>query len=357
MRLGPALPSTALQSTALQSTALHSTAFLGSAPLAALRAWPPRRARGAAWPAFWAGAALVCLGATLLGGGTRVFGQQASQELLNRAANPKLQAYEDQLIQRINAELARYIGRNQYVLSVKVLWNPEIVPIVQNPALAQDKQKLPGFPIFVRAPDTPQVDESTPPFSRLTVRVLLDETLPEYYERFVRKLIPIVARFDSQRGDQVIVVKETFPFLNKDQQPPTLPEKELMDKLGPQPPGPAQPAAQAGSPPPGQSTVSPREAAQIAFDEGRYPDALRAAQDGFQRATASQERAQYLAIEGSVLYAMNNRDAARSSWRRALTFDPTNTEVNRMLNLLDAQRAEAAGGEARPDAQRKKEGR
>ena len=322
---------------------------LSGSPLGFTRGSTRRRAPGrarrrparAAWLAFGAGAALGCL----VLAAARAFGQQSSQELINRVSNPKLQAYEEQLTGRINAELAHYIGKNQYVLSVKVLWNPDIVPVAQNPALSQDKQKLPGFPIFVRAPDSPQVDESTPSFTRLTVRVLLDETLPEYYERFVRKLVPIVARFDSQRGDQVIVVKETFPFLNKDQQPPTLPEKELMDKL-----------AGSGPPPvsaPGQPAISLREAAQIAFDEGRLPDALRAAQEGFQRATSNLERAQYLAIEGSVLYAMNNREAARSSWQRALTWDPTNTEVNRMLTVLDAQRAEAPRG----DSPRAKEGR
>jgi hypothetical protein len=38
---------------------------------------------------------------------------------------------------------------------------------------------------------------------------------------------------------------------------------------------------------------------------------------------------------------MGNRDAARASWRRALTFDPTNVEVNRVLTHLDSQRAPA----------------
>ena len=291
----------------------------------------PRHARRM-WFAFGAGALLagLCLGAI------SAFGQQSAEDLVNRVSNPKIQAFEEQLTQRLNTELSRYIGRNQYVLSVKVLWNPEVVPVVQNPALSQDKQKLPGFPIFVRAPDTPQVEDSTPSFTRLTVRVLLDETLPEYYERFVRKIVPIVARFDSQRGDQVIVVKETFPFLNKDQQPPTLPEKELMSKVSDQTPAPQQT--------PGGPTMSSREATQIAFDEGRYQDALRSTQEGFQKATTNQERGQFLAMEGSILFTMTNRDAARASWRRALTFDPTNTEVNRMLTFLDSQRGTAPAG-------------
>jgi tetratricopeptide (TPR) repeat protein len=209
---------------------------------------------------------------------------------------------------------------------------------VQDPALSPDKQKLPGFPIFVRAPDSPAVDDATPPYTRLNVKVLLDETLPEYYERFVRKLIPIVARFDAARGDQVVVTKETFPYLKPDEQPPTLPEKDLMNRLGEQPPLPANavpaPGAANVPAPPGQS---PRDAAQIAFDEGRYPDALRIAQNAFQRATSNQERGLYLGIEGSILYTMNNRDGARSAWQRAFTFDPTNLDVNKMLNHLDVQ--------------------
>ncbi len=250
-------------------------------------------------------------------------------------------AFEDKLTRQINTELARYISRNQYVLTMKVIWNQEVVPTVQDPALSPDKQKLPGFPIFVRAPDAPAVDDTAPPYTRLNVKVLLDETLPEYYERFVRKLIPIVARFDAARGDQVVVTKETFPYLKPDEQPSTLPEKDLMNQLGeppPLPPGavPGQGTANA----PGGASQSPRDAAQIAFDEGRYPDALRIAENAFQRATTNQDRGLYLGIEGSILYTMNNRDGARAAWQRAVTFDPTNLEVQKMLNYLEQKGAQ-----------------
>ncbi|HUJ74254.1 MAG TPA: hypothetical protein VL359_05315 [bacterium] len=258
-----------------------------------------------------------------------------SQDLLNTVSNTKLQAFEERITQRLSNELARYVSRNQFVLSVKVIWNPDVLPATQGPAESPDKEKLPGFPIFVRAPNAPEADKSTPPYTRLTVRVLLDETLPEYYERFVRKLIPIVAGFDAARGDQVVVVKETFPFLNKNEQPPTLPEGELMKNLGPAPAGAAPPGG-APAPAPEPGGVSPREAAQNLFDEGRYQDALRAVQDGFQRATSNPERAQYLSMEGSILYTMNNPDAARLSWQRALTFDPADLEVHRMLDYLNS---------------------
>jgi len=205
----------------------------------------PRRAESRALPArsawfAFGTAALVCL----LLAAALAAGQQSSEELLNRVSDPKLQAYEELLAWRIKAELARYIGKNQFVLSVKVLWNPEMMPVAQNPALAQGKQKLPGFPISVGPPNAPPEEEFNPPFTSLTVRVLLDDTLPEYYERFVRKVVPIVARFDSRRGDQVIVVKETFPPLKTEARPATLAEKELMDKVA----GFA-PAPQAEAPP------------------------------------------------------------------------------------------------------------
>jgi tetratricopeptide (TPR) repeat protein len=258
--------------------------------------------------------------------------------LVTTINNDKMTAFEDRLTKQINTELARYVPKNQYVLTVKVVFNQEVVPTVQDPALSADKQKLPGFPIFVRAPDSPAVDESTPAYTRLNVKVLLDETLPEYYERFVRKLIPIVARFDAARGDQVIVSKETFPYLKQDEQPPTLPEKQLMDQLGQQAPLPPGAVAPPGQGP--QPSMSNRDVAQTAFDEGRYQDALSAAEAGFQRATTNQERSQYLGIEGSVLYTMNNRDGARAAWQRAATFDPANLEVARMMNYVDQQRGQ-----------------
>ncbi|HEX9843228.1 MAG TPA: tetratricopeptide repeat protein, partial [bacterium] len=158
---------------------------------------------------------------------------------------------------------------------------------------------------------------------------------------------------DFNRGDQVVVLKETFPVLTKeDEVPPTLPEQELMQQLGEtQPPGqlpPTLPVPQAGVPiivpqfgqsqgvftP--QAATSPAEAAQVAYDEGRYPDALRIVQSGFQRATTNRERGYYLGMEGSIYYTQGNRDAAKASWRRAITYDPANLEVHEVLNYLES---------------------
>lgn len=269
------------------------------------------------------------------------------ENLINRISNVRMAEFEGRLSENLNLAIARYISKKQYVLAVKVIWNPEVVPLIQNPELSPEQQKLPGFPIFVRAPGSPAVAGGTPPFVRLEVKVLIDETLPEYYERFVRKIVPIVARLDFNRGDQVVVLKETFPVLQpEDVPPPTLPEKELMEQLGqaPLPPSvilqvPVAPAVPAPVFSP-QAATSPAQAAQIAYDERRLQDSLRIVQSAFQRATTNRERSFYLGMEGSIYYTMDNHEAAKSAWRRAVTYDPTNMEVQEVLSHVDAPTGE-----------------
>jgi len=274
--------------------------------------------------------ALLCLG--VLAHGT-AFAQ--TENLLDRISNERMQRFEEQLTNNINIALSRYVSHSQYVLSVKVIWNRDVIPAVKAPGLAPDRQKLPGFPIFVSTPGAQTGDDSAPPFVRMVVKVLIDETLPEYYERFIRKIVPIVARFDSARGDQVLVLKETFP-VKEAGAPPTLPEKELMQQIGAElPQAPAQQA------PGGQAVPRPNsvEAAQVAYEEGRLTDALRIVQTAFQQATTAQQRSQLLGMEGSIFYTMKNVSAARASWQRALVFDPTNLEVQRVMQFLETRKA------------------
>jgi tetratricopeptide (TPR) repeat protein len=305
-----------------------------------------------------AGGVLTSLAAAGLAGltgvGTAVMPHPVAaqgENLINRISNERMNAFEEKLTQDLSSAISRYISKRQFVLAVKVIWNPEVVPIIENPKQSPEQQKLPGFPIFVRAPDSPAAEQGTPPFVRLEVKVLIDETLPEYYERFVRKIVPIVARMDFNRGDQVVVLKETFPVLPKgEEQPPTLSEKDLMQQLGETPPPgqlpPQLPVPQAGVVMPmmvqpsgaftPQAATSPSEAAQVAYDEGRYQDSLRIVQSGFQRSTTNRERGFYMGMEGSIYYTMGNVEAAKASWRRAITYDPSNMEVHKVLSFLEA---------------------
>jgi len=287
-----------------------------------------------------------------------------SESLVDRISNERMVKFETRITQEINAALARYIDPSQYVLSVKVIWNRDILPATRNPGLNPEKQKLPGFPIFVRAPGQAFEDDTTPPFVRMVVKVLLDETLPVYYERFVRKITPIVARFDVTRGDQVIVLKETFPVrkASAEAPPPTLPERELMEQLG-QPTfqqfqmPPQRTMGQPGQTMPGGGMTprpNPMEAAQLAYEDGRYQDALRIVQSAFQQATTNQERAMYLGMEGSIYYTMKNQTAANAAWQRALVFDPTNLEVQRASAAIN-QSAQPVDSLPAPDTMQRME--
>ena len=255
------------------------------------------------------------------------------ENLLDRINSKRMAAFEERLTETISAAIARYVSTSQFVLSVKLIFNRDIIPAIQAPGLGPARQKLPGFPIFVSPPGRSAEEETAPPFVRLVVKVLLDETLPEYYERFLRKIVPIVARFDPPRGDQVIILKETFPVKPQEAPPPTLPEKELLQQLGETPP---QLPPQVPPPPPaGEPRPNALQEAQIAYEEGRLTDALRIVQTAFSRATTNQARAMYLGMEGSVSYTMGNPTAALASWRRALVFDPTNLEIQRVTHFLE----------------------
>jgi len=86
-----------------------------------------------------------------------------------------------------------------------------------------------------------------------------------------------------------------------------------------------------------QAAQSPAQAAQEAYDEGRYQDALRIVESGFQTATTNRERGYYLGLEGSIFYTQGNVEAAKEAWRRAITYDPSNMEVHKVLNYLEPQ--------------------
>ena len=260
-----------------------------------------------------------------------------AENLLDRINSKRMAAFEEQLTANISAAIARYVSPSQFVLSVKVIFNRDIIPAIQAPGLGPARQKLPGFPIFVSPPGRSSEEDTAPPFVRLVVKVLLDETLPEYYERFLRKIVPIVARFDPPRGDQVIILKETFPVKPQEAPPPTLPEKELLQQLGETPPQlRSQLPPQLPPPPPvGEPRPNALQEAQIAYEEGRLTDALRIVQTAFSQATTNQARALYLGMEGSVSYTMGNPTAALASWRRALVFDPTNLEIQRVTHFLE----------------------
>ena len=107
-----------------------------------IRIWPTdlRRRAGCATALTLAvlGIALGVAGA----GSPRAFGQ--SNNLVSQINNEKMTAFEDKLTRQISNELARYISKNQYVLTVKVIWNQDVEGRVDSVA-----QHL--FPVMAKA--------------------------------------------------------------------------------------------------------------------------------------------------------------------------------------------------------------
>lgn len=303
--------------------------------------------------------------------GFRAPAKAQTVDLLNRVLNQRINAFEQKLAQELDQALSRYVARGQYVLAVNVVWDPGSVTPVGESQVSQEQHKLPGFPIFIHSQQCLITGPVTAATVRLKIQALLDESLPDYYERFFRKVIPIIARMDFNRGDRLTVQKENFPVLAKFQQMQVLPEEELAKKAeeavregrqkepGPldvpptrplapmmqgQPgarqglqPGlvplqPPPPAVRAEPPPP---PLTPDEAAQVAFDEGRLDDAERVVVQAYNQATNDRQRSKYLAMQGSIHYSRNDLERAREAWERAAEMDPANTEVHTILNFLE----------------------
>lgn len=299
-----------------------------------------------------------------------------SANLLNRILNERMIAYERQLAVDINQAVTNYLSPSQYVLAVNVVWHPGALPAVsRKPALSDQRSKLPGFPIFIQPNQCDVLEGGTAATVRVEVKVLLDETLPEYYEGFLHKVIPIVARLDFIRGDRVVVIKENFPMLSKFQKRAVIGQGALMKQAGKTKPGvtPAlpstsgqaappvfqpnifiQPQMGGQAPPAGRSPAggtpvdgppparaeTPLESARSAFEGRRFPEALGIVNESLRNAKPGPERSLYLGMKGSIFYSMDDLDGARDAWENASQEDPSNREVSEILKFLKSQQEE-----------------
>ncbi|MEE8433251.1 MAG: tetratricopeptide repeat protein [bacterium] len=297
--------------------------------------------------------------------------------------NQRIASFERKMTRDIDAALSKYLSPAQYVLAVNVVWDPGRPTVAGEKTITQEQHKLPGFPIFINSQQCRIATGSTSATVRMEVEALIDESLPNYYERFFRKIIPIIARMDFERGDKLTVQKENFPVLAKFRQMPVLPEEDLMKKakkalksekkagltgdedskrpdkpklpgVRPTPEGPARRQESTGRPQPPPQTRRPvqpfppraapappppvltiEESAQVAFDEGRLKDAERLLKNAFDKAPNNRVRSKYMGMLGSVYFTENDLEKAREAWERAAALDPANSEVHTILNFLE----------------------
>ena len=255
--------------------------------------------------------------------------------LLARVSDRRVAAFERQQTNRLQAAIEHYIPRDRFAVSVKVIWNPNVLPEQerQETQVGPRGQKLPGFPLYVNPPDRSATDDSqgsftqrAPAFVRMVVYILLDSALPTYYDRFLENLVPVLARFDPSRGDKVDLKREQFPY--------PLARPPLLSTS----PGTAADSSQLGSASgigaPTQDVRTVWLLAQVAFEDGRLGEALRITEEGFERAATHADRGRFLAMQGSIHFSLGNRQAARQAWQRAVSFDPNNLEAQRALEYL-----------------------
>lgn len=325
---------------------------------------------------FLARAALFVAGLAVFGAGFGISPSPAraqSTRLLNRVLNQRIASFERKMTRDIDAALSKYLSPAQYVLAVNVVWDPGQPTVVGEKTITQEQHKLPGFPIFIQSQQCVINTGSTSATVRMEIQALIDESLPSYYERFFRKIIPIIARMDFERGDRLEVQKENFPVLAKYRLKPVLPEEDLMKKAEkasksekkkgrngdesskrldpPRLPGikprfedPARRPETTGAPRTGRPVqpfrprppvLTTEESAQLAFDDGRLKDARRILKNAFDKAPNNRQRSKFMGMMGSVYYTENDLEKAREAWERAAALDPANSEVHTILNFLE----------------------
>jgi len=126
--------------------------------------------------------------------------------------------YERALSDLISKNIEKYIPDDRFHLSVRIFWNPNKLAQIKmkRDEIKKKSGKLPGFNVFVR-----NKEESLDYYlgagsvMKLKVEVLIDETLPKHYTKFIHEIVPIQARFITERGDSVRVTAIPFPKAKK----------------------------------------------------------------------------------------------------------------------------------------------
>lgn len=161
-----------------------------------------------------------------------VTAQQKTENLAFKILEQKAAAYEKQLTESLQTSLARYIPSSRFHLSARIYWNPDQIDKIKlkNEPLKKKENKLPGFPIYIREEvKTLDYYMGSGSVMRLRINVLLDENLPESYELFVKRFIPIQARFVAERGDHMVLSRIRFPEARDDAMPDKQLEPLVMD--------------------------------------------------------------------------------------------------------------------------------
>ena len=135
------------------------------------------------------------------------------QDATSKNLTLKTAAFEQSLKLNIDKLMARYLSPERFNVSVIIDWDKKLLQEVQLKNLPLDSdavnEEVDGdSAISESAKRNHELKEA---LKSVQVSVLLDNTLPETQEQFVKKLIPAQEFFNADRGDTVLVERTSFP--------------------------------------------------------------------------------------------------------------------------------------------------
>ena len=140
------------------------------------------------------------------------------QDATSKGLTLKTAAFEQSLKIDIDQLLARYLSPERFNVSVIINWDKKLLQEVQLKNLPLDSDTSKDDTNVENVEDDDKISEKVKQNHELKealksvqVSVLLDNTLPETQEIFVKKLIPAQEFFNADRGDAVSVERSSFP--------------------------------------------------------------------------------------------------------------------------------------------------
>ena len=135
------------------------------------------------------------------------------QDATSKNLTLKTAAFEQSLKLNIDKLMARYLSPERFNVSVIIDWDKKLLQEVQlkNLPLDSDAVNEEVEVDSVISESTKRNHELKEALKTVQVSVLLDNTLPETQEQFVKKLIPAQEFFNADRGDIVSVERTSFP--------------------------------------------------------------------------------------------------------------------------------------------------
>ena len=140
------------------------------------------------------------------------------QDATSKNLTLKTAAFEQSLKLNIDKLMARYLSPERFNVSVIIDWDKKLLQEVQLKNLPLDSDTSKADAVNEEVDGDSAISESAKrnhelkeALKSVQVSVLLDNTLPETQEQFVKKLIPAQEFFNTDRGDIVSVERTSFP--------------------------------------------------------------------------------------------------------------------------------------------------